>query len=99
MTYVQQAFQAWDINGNPLSNGFLFTYMSGTNIPLPTYTLYNGNYIENPWPADLNVLGSPENFFLVREHAPYRFNVFDVHYAQVPDFPVDGIAPGTIQAI
>lgn len=33
-------FQVLDANGNPLSGGFVYTYVAGTATPLPTYPTY-----------------------------------------------------------
>ena len=99
MMYIPQTFQAWDNDGNPLSFGYLWTYKSGTDIPLPTFYLVSGTtFSENPWPIQLDVTGSI-NVYLSEDYAPYRFNVTDLNNVQMQDFPEDNILPGTIQFI
>ena len=99
MMYIPQTFQAWDNDGNPLSFGYLWTYKSGTDCPLPTFYNQIGSiFAECPWPIQLNVLGSVD-VFLIEEYGPYRFNVTDVNNTQMQDFPVDNVLPGTIQFI
>src|SRR5580698_9617722 len=50
--------QFLDSNGRPLSNGCVFTYSSGTNTPLLTYTDFTGS-IPNSNPILLDGSGRP----------------------------------------
>ena len=50
-------FYAWDNDtGDPLAFGKVYTYISGTNTPKPTYESENGE-VENPNPVILNASG------------------------------------------
>jgi hypothetical protein len=48
--------QWFDVNGRPLANGCLFTYISGTNTPLVTFTDFTGG-TSNPNPIVLDGSG------------------------------------------
>jgi len=51
-------FQFTDDNGDPLANGFVYTYAAGTTTPLATYTSAAGT-VEAPNPIELNAAGRP----------------------------------------
>lgn len=52
--YQRQQF--FDVNGNPLNGGCVFTYSAGTSTPLATYTDYTGLY-QNTNPVILDSSG------------------------------------------
>src|SRR6266481_7841287 len=52
--------QFFDVSGNPLAGGFIFTYISGTSTPQATFTDSTGS-VQQPNPITLDASGSPPN--------------------------------------
>ncbi len=67
-------FRYFDGNGNPLSNGKVYTYVSGTNTPQLTWADVNGN-ANNTNPVILDARGEANIFCLPGKN--YRFTVAD----------------------
>jgi len=79
-------FQAFDTNGDPLSGGKLFTYLSGTSTPATTYTDAGGG-TPNANPVILDSRGEADVWLPV--DVAYRFTLKTA--ADVLIWTVDGI--------
>jgi len=92
MAYYQHAFSAKDVNGLPLANGYLYTYYSGTDTPIYTYTLEIDliTYTKNDWPLQLDANGAAA-FYTEYENLPNRYNVKDSNFCQQPNYPIDKV--------
>ena len=66
--------QFFDANGNPLSYGFLYTYMAGTTLPVVTYTTAAQTTV-NTNPIVLDARGEA-NVWLVAGFA-YKFTLLN----------------------
>jgi hypothetical protein len=66
--------QYFDNNGHVLSGGCIFTYISGTNTPLSTYTDFTG-VIANPNPVVLSASGRPPNDIWLLGGSAYRIRL------------------------
>lgn len=65
-------FQAFDVNGDPLSGGLLYTYVTGTSTPKATYTDGTGGSA-NTNPVVLDARGEADVWILT--DANYRFKL------------------------
>lgn len=78
-------FQFFDNNGDPLANGFVYTYAAGTTTPLATYTDSTGTS-EAPNPIQLNSAGRPTSGSgAIWGQGAYKFIVKDANGVQVGD--------------
>jgi hypothetical protein len=78
-------FQFFDNNGDPLANGFVYTYAAGTTTPLATYTNSSGT-IAAPNPIELNAAGRPTSGSgAIWGEGAYKFIVKDSSGVQVGD--------------
>lgn len=78
-------FQFFDNNGDPLANGFVYTYAAGTTTALATYTDSTGS-IAAPNPIQLNAAGRPTSGSgAIWGTGAYKFIVKDSNFAQVGD--------------
>jgi len=66
--------QYFDNNGHVLSCGCIFTYISGTNTPLATYTDFTG-VLANPNPVVLSASGRPPNDVWLLGGSAYRIKL------------------------
>lgn len=66
--------QYFDQNGHVLSNGCIFTYISGTSTPLATYTDFGG-LTANPNPVVLDASGRPPNDIWLTGGSAYRITL------------------------
>jgi hypothetical protein len=66
--------QEFDVNGDPLSGGKLYTYLTGTATPKATYTDSTGN-TANANPVILNARGEADVWILTDQL--YRFKLHD----------------------
>ena len=64
----------FDNNGHVLSNGCIFTYISGTSTPLATYTDFGG-LTANPNPVVLDASGVPPNDIWLTGGSAYRITL------------------------
>lgn len=87
-----------DITGAPLVGGLLFTYLTGSNTPAPTFTDAAGT-VQNPNPIELNAYGQAQIWLSTA--TTYRFQLSypgDGSSTQPPTSPiwtVDGISAST----
>lgn len=79
-------FKDWDVNGDPLSGGLVYTYATGTSTPKATYTDSTGN-TANANPVVLNSRGEADIWILT--DGLYRFKLHTAADALVKT--VDGI--------
>lgn len=78
-------FQFFDNNGDPLANGFVYTYAAGSTTPLATYTDSTGT-IAAPNPIELNAAGRPTSGSgAIWGQGAYKFIVKDANGVQVGD--------------
>lgn len=78
-------FQFFDNNGDPLANGFVYTYAAGTSTPLATFTSSSG-LIAAPNPIELNASGRPTSGSgAIWGEGAYKFIVRDANGVQVGD--------------
>ena len=85
----QFIFKAFDNNGLPLSGGQLFTYQSGTSIPLATYTDATG-LTQKSNPIILDAYGQATIWL---SSNLYRFNLLDANSVQMPaPYPIDNVS-------
>jgi hypothetical protein len=78
-------FQFFDNNGQPLANGFVYTYAAGTTTPKETYTSSAGT-IAAPNPIELNSSGRPSSGSgAIWGAGGYKFIVRDANGVQVGD--------------
>jgi hypothetical protein len=78
-------FQFFDNNGDPLANGFVYTYAAGTTTPLATFTSAAGT-IEAPNPIELNSAGRPSSGSgAIWGEGAYKFIVRDANGVQIGD--------------
>ena len=79
-------YQAFDLNGDPLSGGLLYTYITGTSTPKATYTDATGNSL-NTNPVELDSRGEANVWILLDGN--YRFKLHTAADALI--YTVDGI--------
>lgn len=79
-------FQAFDLNGDPLSGGLLYTEVTGTSTPKATYTDATGN-TANANPVVLNSRGEANVWILTDGN--YRFRLHDASDTLI--YTVDGV--------
>ena len=82
-------FQFFDANGDPVANGFLYTYAAGTNTPLATYNDHTGSagaLNSNPVQFDS---GGYADIWLTA--ASYKLVLQDANHVQI--WSIDGV-PG-----
>jgi len=78
-------FQFFDNNGDPLANGFVYTYAAGTTTALATYTDSTGT-VTAPNPIELNAAGRPTSGSgAIWGEGAYKFIVKDSNGVQVGD--------------
>lgn len=78
-------FQFFDNNGDPLANGFVYTYAAGTTTPQATFTDSTGT-IAAPNPIELNAAGRPTSGGgAIWGDGAYKFIVKDANGVQVGD--------------
>lgn len=78
-------FQFFDNNGDPLANGFVYTYAAGTTTPQATFTDSTGT-IAAPNPIELNAAGRPTSGSgAIWGDGAYKFIVKDANGVQVGD--------------
>src|SRR5208283_4197934 len=84
----QLVFQAFATNGQFLSGGLLYTYKTGSSIPIP---VYQDPGLTIPWtnPLTLNPYGQAV-IYLTPGQA-YKVNLTDSQGNQMPDYPVDQV--------
>ena len=70
--YTNHFVQFFDDDGNPLSNGKLYAYSSGTTTPKSTFTTEDGS-VEHAHPVVLDSSGRATIFI----EGSYRFDLFD----------------------
>ncbi|MCI4436728.1 MAG: hypothetical protein JHC33_07985 [Ignisphaera sp.] len=91
MAQYQHTFTAYDTNGLPLANGYLYTYYSGMDLPTPTYHLVGeSTFVKNAWPLQLDINGHAI-FYTEYESFPNRYNVKDHNFCQLPNYPIDKV--------
>jgi len=66
--------QFFDNNGKPVAGGCLFTYISGTNTPLATYTDFTGSFL-NSNPVILDSAGRADIWLLAQAYS-FRLKTF-----------------------
>jgi hypothetical protein len=95
-------FPSFSNTGAVNSNGFVYTYVTGTSTPLATYTDYTGA-TQNTNPIQLNGAGFPETSggsqvaIWVAAGIPYRIVV--QNSAHVQQYVIDGIIGSAIQPV
>lgn len=78
-------FQFFDNNGDPLANGFVYTYAAGTTTPQATYTDSTGT-VAAPNPIQLNAAGRPTSGSgAIWGEGAYKFIIKDAYGVQVGD--------------
>lgn len=78
-------FQFFDNNGDPLANGFVYTYAAGTTTPQATYTDASGT-VAAPNPIQLNAAGRPTSGSgAIWGEGAYKFIVRDANGVQIGD--------------
>src|SRR5271156_2914139 len=84
----QLLFQGFSPNGGFLSNGLLYTYQAGTNIPA---IVYQDPGLGSSWsnPVPLNSLG--QALIYLNPGQAYKFNLTDSQGNQIPGYPVDQV--------
>lgn len=82
-------FRAFDVNGDPLVNGSLYTYEAGTTTPLATYTTRAGD-VANPNPVVLDDRGEADVW--LTPGVLYKFELRD--YSGALEWTVDNIPGG-----
>jgi hypothetical protein len=84
----QLLFQGFSPNGGFLSNGLLYTYQAGTNIPA---IVYQDPGLGSPWtnPVPLNSLG--QALIYLTPGQAYKFNLTDSSGNQIPGYPIDQV--------
>jgi hypothetical protein len=81
--------QWFDTNGNPVANGFLYTYIAGTNTPLASYNDHTGGAgALNPNPVQLDSGGYADVWLTA---ASYKLILQDANHVQI--WSIDGV-PG-----
>jgi hypothetical protein len=78
--FTNPFWQFSDANGEPLSNGYIFTYSAGTTSLKDTYTAENA-LVVNPNPIPLDAAGRPENQIWIQ--GSYRFDLYDANDALI----------------
>jgi hypothetical protein len=79
--------QFFDVDGNPLAGGLLYTYASGTTTPLATYADFGGTTVNpNPLVLDSGGFASPGLFL---QALAYTFVLTDVN--NITQWSQDGI--------
>lgn len=79
--------QFFDVDGNPLAGGLLYTYNSGTTTPLATYADFGGNtQNSNPLVLDSGGFASPGLFL---QALAYTFSLTDAN--NIPQWSQDGV--------
>jgi hypothetical protein len=68
--------QIVDVNGNPLSGGKIYTYLSGTSTPASTWTTSAGTVAQTN-PIILNSLGATANPIFLSAGVAYKFIIKD----------------------
>ena len=87
--------QFFSVNGTPVSNGFVYTYYTGTFSPAPTYTDYTGG-TQNTQPVQLNAGGYPQTSggaqigIWLLPATQYRIVLQNASH--VPIYQIDGVA-------
>lgn len=76
--------------GETLSGGKLYTYLSGTTTPYPTYTTAAGD-VEHTNPIILDSRG--EASIYLDQTVQYRYDLYDANDEPVWDAPIDQINP------
>lgn len=90
-------FQFFDDNGDPLANGFVYTYAAGTTTPLATFTDYTGT-VNAPNPIELDAAGRPSSGSgAIWGEGAYKFIVKDANGVQIGD-PLDNVTSFTTLA-
>lgn len=82
---IPPIFQFFDDNGDPLANGFVYTYEAGTTTPKTTYTDSSG-VTPAPNPIELDAAGRPvTGSGAIWGSGAYKFIVKNSAYVQVGD--------------
>ena len=108
---IKQVIVANDTNNQPLANGLLYTFISGSSIPFPTYVVYRegeappgrtgvpgggGDMVyANPNPLPLDENGMA--FFYLNKTIPYRFTLTNANGVTQPGYPLDGVTPSNVE--
>lgn len=88
-------FRAFDLDGNPLSGGFVYTYAAGTSTPLVTYTDSSGDPAsENTNPVELDAAGEANIWY---GDSLYKLALFNAD--NVLQWTIDNIGSGTSSSI
>lgn len=77
----------FDINGNPLAGGYVYTYAAGTTTPMASYTDQSAT-VQNSNPVILDSSGAAQIWL----SGSYKINVLDINNVQQPNYPVDNVA-------
>src|ERR1700722_12961527 len=78
MAVLFPVLQFFDNNSNPLSSGFVYTYVSGTDTPQNAYTNQGGG-TPLEWPIQLNAFGRPNTSGSIWLEGLYRIVITDVN--------------------
>lgn len=82
-------FQFFDVNGDPVRNGFLYTFVAGTNTPLASYNDHTGSVgALNPNPVQIDSGGYADVWLTA---ASYKLVLQDSNHVQI--WSIDGV-PG-----
>lgn len=88
-------FRAFDLDGNPLSGGFVYTYAAGTSTPLVTYTDSSGDPAsENTNPVELDAAGEANIWY---GDNLYKLALFNAD--NVLQWTVDNIGSGSSSSV
>jgi hypothetical protein len=78
--FTDPFWQFLDSDGEPLANGYIFTYSAGTTSLKDTFTT-DAATVVNPNPIPLDAAGRPQNQIWIQ--GSYRFDLYDVNDALV----------------
>ena len=92
------AAQFFDSNGNPLSGGFIYTYVAGTSTPQATYTTSSGT-IQHSNPIQLDAAGRvPGGEIWLTIGNAYKFVIETSNYVLVGTYDnIGGVFGGAVQ--
>lgn len=89
-------FRAFDLNGDPLAGGKLYSYEAGTSTPLDTYT---DQLLTIPHANPIILDANGEALIWIPEGVAYKFNLLDADDVQQDNWPVDNYSIPSATAV
>lgn len=86
--------QLIDSNGDPIVNGYIYTYAAGTSTPKDTYDDYAATIV-NPNPIRTGSDGRPASDINVYLSGAYKIDIHDENDVALPGYPVDNVISAT----